>query len=412
MEMKNPGHRAIVFMPHTSQKDGVSPLFLEEILFRPAAAWTIQALFDAGVEQFFLVCGDSIRQAAIACFPENAKLTVVDEENPAEQLTAFLREAAGMVFVLTRPVYLSAAGAKLLTGGDPLPKNGIPGGIFRLQGQDLAEALEGGQDFRVAIEHLGQQMFRPFRPEALPRMIPLGGRDDLQEAQAAGRREIISGHLDAGVRILDPGAVYIEPRAKIGAGTLLLPGTILRGGTVIGKHCEIGPNTMITNCTVGDCTTVNASQCYESTIGAFCKLGPFAYVRPGCTVSDHVKLGDFVEVKNSVLGEGVKISHLTYVGDSDIGPDVNLGCGTVTVNYDGITKARTVVGAGAFVGCNTNLVAPVTVGEGAYIAAGSTITRDVPPGSLAIARAQQTTKQQWAAKRRKKQTGIPEKQEE
>jgi bifunctional UDP-N-acetylglucosamine pyrophosphorylase/glucosamine-1-phosphate N-acetyltransferase len=169
---------------------------------------------------------------------------------------------------------------------------------------------------------------------------------------------------------------------------------------------------MITNCTVGDCTTGNASQCYESTIGAFCKLGPFAYVRPGCTVSDHVKLGDFVEVKNSVLGEGVKISHLTYVGDSDIGPDVNLGCGTVTVNYDGITKARTVVGAGAFVGCNTSLVAPVTVGEGAYIAAGSTITRDVPPGSLAIARAQQTTKQQWAAKRRKKQTGIPEKQEE
>jgi bifunctional UDP-N-acetylglucosamine pyrophosphorylase/glucosamine-1-phosphate N-acetyltransferase len=115
-----------------------------------------------------------------------------------------------------------------------------------------------------------------------------------------------------------------------------------------------------------------------------------------------------VEVKNSNLGEGVKISHLTYVGDADIGADVNLGCGTVTVNYDGITKARTVVGAGAFVGCNTNLVAPVTVGEGAYIAAGSTITKDVPPQSLAIARAQQVKKQQWAAKRRKKQTGKPE----
>jgi bifunctional UDP-N-acetylglucosamine pyrophosphorylase/glucosamine-1-phosphate N-acetyltransferase len=273
MKSNNSGHRAIVFLPHSPQQDGAAPLFLEDILFRPAAAWTIQALFDAGVEQFFLVCGEALRDSARACFPDGAQLTIVDEENPAEQLSAFLREATGAVFVVTRPVYLSSAGAKLLSGSDPLPKNGVPGGIFRLTAKDLAEALDGGEDFKLAIEHLGQQLYRPFRHEALPRMIPLNGWDDLQEAQAAGRREVVARHLAAGVKILDPAAVYLDPRGEIGAGTLLLPGTILRGHTVVGKDCEIGPNTMITDCSVGDHCTVNASQCYESRIGASASWG-------------------------------------------------------------------------------------------------------------------------------------------
>ena len=181
---------------------------------------------------------------------------------------------------------------------------------------------------------------------------------------------------------------------------MLLPGTILRGETAVGCGCTIGPNAVVRDCVIGDETEINASQVNESTIGSRTHVGPFAYVRPGCAIGDDIKVGDFVELKNSTIGEGTKISHLTYVGDSDVGGHVNFGCGTVTVNYDGTSKFRTVIGDHAFIGCNTNLVAPVRVGEGAYTAAGSTITDEVPADSLAIARTRQTVKKQWAAKRR------------
>ena len=206
--------------------------------------------------------------------------------------------------------------------------------------------------------------------------------------------------LDSGVKMMDPDTVYVEESVTVGPGTLLLPGTILRGRTVVGANCEIGPNTMLVDCTVGDGVTINSSQCNESTIDSGAHVGPFAYIRPNCHVGADVKVGDFVELKNSTIGEGTKISHLTYVGDSDVGERVNFGCGTVTVNYDGFTKFRTTIGDDAFIGCNTNLVAPVKVGDGAYTAAGSTITDDVPGDSLAIARTRQTVKKQWAAKRR------------
>ena len=155
---------------------------------------------------------------------------------------------------------------------------------------------------------------------------------------------------------------------------------------------------MIRDCTVGDETEVNASQLNESTVGAHTTVGPFAYVRPNSKIGDHVKVGDFVEIKNSVIGNGTKISHLTYVGDSDCGERINFGCGTVTTNYDGFKKFRCTIGDDAFIGCNTNLIAPVTVGNGSYIAAGSTITDEVPADSLAIARERQVNKPGWAEK--------------
>ena len=203
-----------------------------------------------------------------------------------------------------------------------------------------------------------------------------------------------------GVVMPDPAAVYVEATVTVGEGTVLLPGTILRGSTAIGRDCEIGPNAMIRDCVIHDGAVVNASQCNESTIGAGARVGPFAYIRPNCVVGANAKVGDFVELKNSTVGDGTKISHLTYVGDSDLGKNVNLGCGTITVNYDGADKFRTVVGDGAFVGCNSNLIAPVRVGAGAYVAAGSTITDNVPGDSLAIARAPQVIKLHWVAKRR------------
>ena len=221
-----------------------------------------------------------------------------------------------------------------------------------------------------------------------------------QEAQE--RLERLGALMEQGVRVLDPTTVYVDEGVRVGAGTLLLPGTILRGRTVIGKDCEIGPNSMITDCVVGDGVVINSSQLNESVIDDEAKVGPFAYIRPHCHVCRGVKVGDFVELKNSTVGKNTKISHLTYVGDSDVGEGVNFGCGTVTVNYDGATKFRTTIGDGAFIGCNTNLVAPVKVGEGAYTAAGSTITEDVPPESLAIARSAQVVKKGWVDKRKKR----------
>lgn len=209
--------------------------------------------------------------------------------------------------------------------------------------------------------------------------------------------------LSWGVVCFDPSTVYVEKTVTVGSGTVLLPNTILRGETVIGVNCEIGPNTMITSCKIGDNVTVNASQCVESTVEDGTTVGPFAYLRPHCHIGKGVKVGDFVEVKNSTVGDGTKISHLTYVGDSDVGAKVNFGCGTVTVNYDGKNKNRCTIEDEAFVGCNTNLIAPVTVGKGAYTAAGSTITRNVSEDALAVARERKQTEiSGWGRKHREK----------
>ena len=207
-------------------------------------------------------------------------------------------------------------------------------------------------------------------------------------------------HQRTGVRVLDMDSTYIDPRVTIGAGTTILPGTILRGHTVIGENCEIGPNAMIVDCEIGDGCVVNASQTYESRLGKKVQVGPFAHIRPHCQVGDGCKVGAYVEIKNAVFGPGTKLSHLTYVGDADVGSGVNFGCGTITSNYDGFRKHRTVIGDNVFVGCNTNLVPPVTVGDGAYIAAGTTVTGDVEADALAIGRVRQEQKPGWARKRR------------
>lgn len=223
------------------------------------------------------------------------------------------------------------------------------------------------------------------------------------EADLRRRLEACGRHVKNGVIIVDPYSVYLDADVEIGTGAVINPNTSLIGQTVIGKGCNIGPNTVLTDCRVGDGSSVLMSVATDAEIGAYSNIGPFAYLRPGSKIGDHVKVGDFVEIKNSVIGDGTKISHLTYVGDSDVGKGVNFGCGTVTVNYDGYKKYRIVVKDKAFIGCNTNLVAPVTVHENAYTAAGSTITADVPAEALAVARARQTNLEGWVPKKRAKE---------
>lgn len=219
-----------------------------------------------------------------------------------------------------------------------------------------------------------------------------------QRRLTAERLEILEKHVAAGVEIPCFDGVMIDPQVKIGQGTTILPGTILRGETQIGENCTVGPNSLIENSTVGDGALLNSTQCYNSVVKGGVNIGPFVHIRPNSVVGESVHLGNFVEVKNSTIDTGTKVSHLTYVGDSDVGKKVNFGCGTVTVNYTGKAKFRTTIKDNAFIGCNTNLVAPVTVGEGAYTAAGSTITEDVPDDSLGIARARQTNKLGWCKK--------------
>ena len=202
--------------------------------------------------------------------------------------------------------------------------------------------------------------------------------------------------IDKGVGIIDPKTVYISPDAEFEPDCTVYPNTVIRGRSRIAEGCIIGPSSTVENCKIGKNTEVINSVISDSEFAENTSVGPFAYVRPGSAIGSDVKIGDFVEIKNSSIGNGTKVSHLTYVGDSDVGGGVNFGCGTVTVNYDGLAKHRTVIGDNAFIGCNTNLVAPVRVENNAFIAAGSTITDDVEAFSLAIARARQVDKKDWA----------------
>ena len=218
-------------------------------------------------------------------------------------------------------------------------------------------------------------------------------------ASLAARREerlaVLEELIVAGVQVMSED-IYVERGVQVAPGATLLPGTILRGKTIVAEGCVIGPNTLLENAVVGKNTTVNASQVYDSTLGENNKIGPYTHVRKDTVTGYGVHLGAYVETKNSNFAMGNTVSHLTYIGDSDVGKYCNFGCGTVTCNYDGENKFRTTIGDYVFVGCNTNLVAPVTVGNGAYTAAGSTITKDVPAGDMGIARERQTNLEGWA----------------
>ena len=369
---------AILFMPDdmtlTKEK---TPLMLQPIMFCPVLTWMYAELMGLGIERFFVVSDVRAHEGMRPYAPAGADVTYVDGAKHAQQLQKLLRGAEDRVVVVN---------------GAVLPVGVFSGGaVYSAGAKECCEVLR---------EHGAFAAF-PKDAEIMKGFLPVGDEEELRAAQPMCRQKILEKHFANGVNILDANATYIDPRVEIGSGTLILPGTILKGNTVIGKNCTIGPNAVVSSCTVGDETEINASQTNDSVIGSHTTVGPFAYVRPNSRIGDHVKVGDFVEIKNSVIGSGTKISHLTYVGDSDCGERVNFGCGTVTTNYDGFEKFRCTIGDDAFIGCNTNLIAPVRVGSGSYIAAGSTVTDEVPEGALAIARARQVNKDSWAEKRRR-----------
>lgn len=232
-------------------------------------------------------------------------------------------------------------------------------------------------------------------------IMGVNDRVQLSLADSLLCKRYVTALMESGVSVLNPESVRIGADVKVGTDTIIYPGTILEGNTEIGENCIIGPNTRIKNCKIGNGTEMNQTVALDSTVGDNTCVGPFAYIRPNSKIGNNIKVGDFVEVKNATIGNGTKIAHLTYVGDADVGKRVNFGCGTVVVNYDGVNKHRTIIEDDCFIGCNTNLVSPVTVKKGAYTAAGSTVTDEVPEDALAIARSRQVIKEDWVKKNRK-----------
>ncbi len=231
----------------------------------------------------------------------------------------------------------------------------------------------------------------------------INDRRQLAQAEKLIRRSVLDYWMDNGVTVIDPESTYIDREACIGPDTIIHPFTIIEGESIIGEECALGPGARLVRCRLGDRVTVQYAVVVESSIGDRSVIGPFAYVRPGCEIGSEVKVGDFVELKKARVGTGSKIPHLSYVGDAVIGEKVNIGAGTITCNYDGEKKWPTVIEDGAFIGSNANLVAPVTVGRGAYIGAGSTIRRDVPPGALGVARSEQKNIPDWKSRKEKQQ---------
>ncbi|AST93980.1 UDP-N-acetylglucosamine diphosphorylase/glucosamine-1-phosphate N-acetyltransferase [Sutcliffiella cohnii] len=291
---------------------------------------------------------------------------------------------------------------------DELKVTEINTGTYCFDNEALFEALTNVSNDNVqgeyylpdVIEILKNQneIVTAYQTLDLDETLGVNDRVALSQAEQIMQKRINKKHMVNGVSIIDPANTYISAEAMIGRDTVIYPGTVIIGKTTIGEDCHVGPHSEIKDCVIGNNTSIRQSVAHESEIGNDVQIGPFAHIRPASTIGNEVKLGNFVEVKKSTFGDGSKASHLSYIGDAEVGKDVNLGCGSITVNYDGSKKHLTKIEDGVFVGCNSNLVAPVTIGKGAYIAAGSTITEDVPGEALSIARARQVNKENYVQK--------------
>lgn len=287
--------------------------------------------------------------------------------------------------------------------------NEINSGIYCFDGKSLGESLDLLDNNNAQGEYYLTDTIKIMRDKGkkvgayngstIEELMGVNSRVELSKAEEIMRRRINESHMVNGVTIIDVNSTYIEADVEIGNDTIVYPGAMLKGKTKIGSSCIIGMNCSITNSTIGDYTEVESSTIIDSTVGENTTVGPYAYLRPNSNIGNNVKIGDFVEVKNAIIEDNSKASHLSYVGDAHVGKDVNIGCGVVFVNYDGKDKFKSVVKDGAFIGSNSNLVAPVTVEEKGYVATGSTITDDVPKASLAIARQRQVIKDGWVEKK-------------
>lgn len=382
------------------------------------------------VQQELRGTGDAVA-AALPLLPPDGQVLVLYGDTPLmtagtlERLLAAHRRGGAQATVLTARLSDPSGLGRVLRGPDGSLTGVVEQRDATAEQHAIDEVNAGFYVFeRAALDGLARlepdnDQGEYYLPALIPLLLGAGGRVATSEAPADEvlgvndraqlavatavlRRRTLERLLAAGVTVVDPATTYVDTDVEVGQDTVLEPLTFLQEGTRIGAGCAIGPNTRLVACTVGDEATVTQAVAVQSQIGPRAVVGPFAYLRPGAQLGPGSKVGTYVEVKKSSIGRGSKVPHLTYVGDAEIGEDVNVGAGTVFVNYDGQSKHRTVVGDGAFIGSDTMLVAPLTVGDGAQTAAGSTITKDVPPGALAIERAVQRIVEGWVARRRRR----------
>ncbi|MDH4065760.1 MAG: bifunctional UDP-N-acetylglucosamine diphosphorylase/glucosamine-1-phosphate N-acetyltransferase GlmU [Acidobacteriota bacterium] len=292
----------------------------------------------------------------------------------------------------------------------------INAGIYAFDLPPLFEALRGIGAANAQGEYYLPDLVGIYRRRNLPvatwtvpnpgEIRGINSRSELAEVNRMVRQQKNEELMAAGVTLVDPATTYVDVDVLVGPDTVIHPGVHLEGSTRIGGACELHAGVRIVNSTIGDRVTVlNHSVIVDSTIAAACSVGPFAHLRPGSTMGEGAKVGNFVELKKATLGAGAKASHLSYLGDATVGEHTNIGAGTITCNYDGVSKHQTIIGKHAFIGSDASLIAPVTIGDDAYIAAGSAITSDVPAGALAVARARQENKEGWVGRRKAERGG-------
>ena len=434
---------------------------LHPICGRPIVAWPIRAAREAGAGRIVVVdgpqrglagelpdgvelavqeepngTGDAVRAAAGQIGPEDTVLVLYgdvplitaeaisalaqaheDSGAAATMATMELDEPAGYGRVIRASDGSVERVVETKTPGDATPAEEaireVNTGIYAFAGGDLLDALG-----RLTSDNAQGELYLP---DVLPLLradgkvvgahvvtdatltLGVNNRVDLARVRALAQARIHRAHALAGVTIVDPQSTLVDADVEIGRDTVIEPGTFLRGATCIGARCTIGPLSTLIDTAVGDETRIVHSYLEGAELGSGVSVGPFAYLRPNARLHDHAKAGTFVEIKNSEVGEGTKVPHLSYIGDADIGAGSNVGAGTITANYDGASKHRTTIGAGVKVSVHTSFVAPVTVGDGAYTGAGSVITDDVPPGALGIARERQRNVEGYAERAPRKE---------
>lgn len=374
----------------------------EEQLGTAHAVNTAKELLDDKKGTTIVVCGDTplITEDTISSLiafheSENAKATVLSAKvNNPFGYGRIVRNEQGDVLEIVEQKDASEEQNAI---------NEISSGIFAFDNEKLFQILEEVKNDNaqgeyylpdvISILKAQNEKIAAYVTEDVDEIIGVNDRVQLSQAEQKMKERINLRHMINGVSIIDPATTYIGKKVTIGEDTVVEPGVRINGHTIIGKNVMIGMNSDIKNSTIEDDATIKQSVITDSFVGKSSTVGPFAQLRPGTELGKETKIGNFVEVKKSVLKDGAKVSHLSYIGDAEVGARTNIGCGSITVNYDGINKFQTKIGDDAFIGCNSNLVAPVEVGEGAFIAAGSTITDNVPDESLALGRARQTTKE-------------------
>ncbi|MEA4912629.1 MAG: bifunctional UDP-N-acetylglucosamine diphosphorylase/glucosamine-1-phosphate N-acetyltransferase GlmU [Oscillospiraceae bacterium] len=427
-----------------------------EVAFKPMLAWVVDAAKTAGIEDICVVANsDDVRQAADGCTICEQKERLgtghavmcakgflearadgntlvlcgdapfidadtiarsldehIQNANAVTCISAVVSDPTGYGRIVRREGRLAAIVEQADCNDATAVICEINSGAYWFRTDALLEALGAIKNDNAQGEY--------YLTDAVAILIKSGGRAgcftaasadvalganrpiDLLNLNDIASERAIARHLDNGVRFVKRDGIIIGPDVVIEPGAVIMPGTILYGKTFIGAGAVIGPNSLVSSSSIGAGTHFNSSQAYNCTVGRRATIGPYVQIRPDSVIDDKVKIGDFVEVKNSHIGEGTSVAHLTYVGDADVGKHCNFGCGVVFVNYDGEKKSRTVVKDYAFIGCNNNLIAPVTVGEAAYTAAGATITKDVPDGALAVGRPETRVIEGWAARKLKK----------